>query len=138
MQHEADEWPTPGVMVYGGPNRKIPPFIAGTRHALLKELYESHYPHQSAQAHGGMASMAVAMLVDDPSQQWNPGYGESNIVSSALLFMACFLSEIETAGGYAHHSRLAELWTYLRDIDDEAKDLWQLRYEELSRSVQGV
>ncbi len=133
-----DEWPTPGVMVYGRPNRKIPPFVSGTRHAVLKELYESHYSHLSAQAHGRMASMAVAMLVDDPSQQWNPGYGESDIVSTALFFMACILSEIESAGGYTHHPKLAELWTYLRDIHDEAKELWHLRYEELSHGVKDV
>ncbi len=128
-----DEWPTPGVMVYGRPNRKIPPFVSGTRHAVLKEVYESDYSHLSAQAHGRMASMAVAMLVDDPSQQWNPGYGESDIVSTALLFIACILAEIESAGGYTHHPKLAELWTYLREAHDEAKELWHLRYEELSR-----
>jgi len=133
-----DEWPTPGVMVYGRPNRKIPPFVSGTRHAVLKELYEFHYPHQSAQAHGRVASMAVAMLVDDPSQQWNPGYGESDIVCTALLFMACILSEIESAGGYTHHAKLAELWTYLRNAHDEPKELWHLRYEELSHGVKGV
>lgn len=133
-----DEWPTPGVMLYGRPSRKIPPFVSGTRHAVLKELYEFHYPHQSAQAHGRMASAAAATLVDDPSKQWNPGYGESDIVSTALLFMACILSEIESAGGYAHHAKLAELWTYLRDAHDEPKELWHLRYEELSHGVKGV
>lgn len=137
----ADEWPTPGVMVYGRPKRNVPPFVAGTRHAVLKELYESHYPEQSAQAHGRLASLAVAMLVDAPEQQCNPGQGESNIVVSALLFVACVLSEIEVAGGYAPHPKLAELWTYLRDIDDESKDIWKLRYEELGQRndrIQGV
>ena len=31
--------------------------------------------------------------------QWNPGYGESNIISTALLFVACILLELEIAGG---------------------------------------
>jgi hypothetical protein len=79
--------------------------------------------------------MAVAMLVDDPSLQWNPGYGESVIVVTALLFMACILSEIESASGYTHHPKLAELWTYLRGVHDEPKDLWNMRYEELSHGV---
>jgi hypothetical protein len=134
----ADEWPTPGVMVYGHPRRKIPPFVSGSRLAVLKEVYESHYPHQSAQAHARMASLAVAMLVDEPSQQWNPGYGESHIVSTALLFVACILTEVEHAGRYAPHAKLLELWTYLRELDDEAKELWELRFAELSRAKAGV
>jgi hypothetical protein len=133
-----DEWPTPGVMVYGRPSRKIPPYVSGSRLAVLKELYEYHYPHQSAQAHGRVAAVAVAMLVDEPSEQWNPGYGESNIVGTALLLLACLLCEIEAAGGYSHHPKLAELWTYLRDLDDEAKEVWQLRYEGLTQGTKGV
>ena len=78
------------------------------------------------------------MLVDDISLQWNPGYGESEILLSALIFMACLLSEIEAAGGYELHPKLAELWSYLRDAHDEAKDLWHLRYEELSNRKSGV
>jgi hypothetical protein len=74
----------------------------------------------------------VAMLVDAPEDQWNPGHGESNIVVSALAFVACILCEFENAGGYSHHPKLAELWTYLRDIDDESKELWDLRYQELA------
>jgi hypothetical protein len=125
-------------MVYGRPNRKIPPFVSGTRHAVLKEIYESHYPNLSAQAHGRMASMAISMLVDDPSLQWNPGYGESDIILTAILFMACILSEIESLGGYAQHPKLAELWTYVREMHDEAKELWHLRYGELSGRTKGV
>lgn len=133
-----DEWPTPGVMLYGRPNRKIPPYVSGTRHAVLKEVYESHYSPLSAQAHGRLASMAMAMLVDDPPLQWNPGSGESDIIITALLFMVCILAEVESAGGYTHHSKLAELWTYLREVHDEPKDLWHLRYEKLSRGVKLV
>lgn len=129
-----DEWPTPGVMVYGRSRGKVRPFVSGSRRAVLKEIHESYYAELSAQAHGRMASVALAMLVDDPALQWNPGYGESEIITSALLFLACILSEIEHAGGYAHHRKLAELWTYLRELHDEAKELWRLRYEELSTS----
>ena len=127
----ADEWPTPGVMIYGRPSRDVPPFVSGARLDVLREIYQYHYPHQSAQAHARIAALAVALLVDDPDSQWNPGHGESNIVSTALLFLACILSELEATGGYQRHPKLAELWTYLRDIDGEAKVLWTLRYEAL-------
>src|SRR5688572_4610023 len=80
----SDEWPTPGIMIYGRPNRKIPPFISGARRDVLKEIYQLHYPQLSAQAHGRMAAMAIAALVDEPQNQWNPGYGESHIVLTAL------------------------------------------------------
>ena len=126
-----DTWPTPGVMIYGRPSRDVRPFVSGTRLDVLKETYQYYYPHQSAQAHGRIATLAVALLVDDPDSQWNPGHGESNIVSTALLFLACILSELEAAGGYHGHPKLAELWTYLRTIDGEATHLWTLRYEAL-------
>ena len=128
----ADDWPTPGVMIHGRPSRGVQPFISGTRLDVLKESYRNHYPHQSAQAHGRISALAVAVLVDDPDSQWNPGHGESNIISTALLFIACILSELEIAGGYQCHPKLAELWTHLRDINGEAVDLWTLRYEALS------
>ncbi len=127
-----DHWPTPGIMIYGRPSRKIPPFVTGARREVLKEIYDYHYPHQSAQAHGRGATVAIALLVDNPEMQWNPGAGESNVVASALLFMACILSELEAAGDYRPHPKLLELWAYLREIDGEAKDLWALRYEKLS------
>ena len=127
----ANEWPTPGVMIYGQRSRGVQPFISGTRLDVLRETYRNHYPHQSAQAHGRIAALAVALLVDDPDSQWNPGRGESNIVLTALLFLAYILSELEIAGGYQRHPKLAELWTYLRNIDGEATDLWTLRYEAL-------
>lgn len=128
-----DEWPTPGVMLHGRPHRKVPSFVTGTRLAVLKEVYESHYSVQSALAHGRAAVLGAAIMVDNPDSQWNPGQGESDLVATALILMACVLLEIECAGAYNHHPKLAELWTYLRDLDDEAKELWQLRYEELAR-----
>ena len=119
-------------MIFGRPSRNIPPLVSGSRREVLKEMYQYHYPHQSAQAHGRVASMAVALLADDPESQWNPGHAESDIVGTALLFLACILSELQAAGGYAHHQKLAEFWTYLRDLDDEAKEIWALRYQGLT------
>lgn len=127
----ADKWPTPGGMIYGRRSRGVQPFISGTRLDVLRKTYEYHYPYQSAQAHGRIATLAVALLVDDPDSQWNPGHGESNIVSTAVLFLTCILSELEIAGDYQRHPKLAELWTYLRNINGEATDLWTLRYEAL-------
>jgi hypothetical protein len=132
-----DEWPTPGAMLWGNKRAKTPPFVSGSRHDVLKEFYEEHYPFQSAQAHARVAAMSMASLVDQPEQQWNPGHGESNIVVTALLFLACILSKIEAAGHYAHHAKLFELWSFLRDLDGEAKDLWALRYEEIMKSQGG-
>jgi hypothetical protein len=125
-------------MIYGRPKRNISPFVSGTRLAVLKELYEFHYPEQSAKAHGRMASMAMASLVENPEEQWNPGQSGSNIVGTALLLMVCVVSELESTAQYSMHAKLAELWAYLRDMDDEAKELWQLRYEDLSRRNMAV
>jgi len=129
-----DQWPTPGIMVYGSSRRRQPPFLRGNRRSTFKEIYESHYSHQSEQAHQRAAAVGVALLVDNPEDQWNPGHGESHILSSAILFLTCILSEIEAKGRYQGHPRLRELWAYLRDLDDEAKDLWGLRYRKLLRA----
>jgi len=124
-----DEWPTPGRMLKGSGEK--PPFVSGSRHAVLKTLYESHYASLSAQAHARMAAISMAMLVDHPEERWNPGQDESNIVTTALLCLCCLLTEIEAAGGYGHHPKLAEVWTYLRSADGETQDIWALRYEQL-------
>jgi len=129
-----DEWPTPGVMLWGSKKKALPSFVTGSRHAVLKEIYETHYAIQSAQAHARMAAVSIAFLVDQPEEQWNPGQGESNIVVTALLCLACILSEIEVSGGYSSHAKLAELWFYLRDMDDESKDVWALRYDALVKN----
>ena len=97
----------------------------------MRELYQEHYAGQSAQAHGRGVSSAMALFVDSPEGHWNPGQGESNIVSIALLMMACMISELETAGKYERHAKLAELWTYLCDMHDEAKELWDIRYQHM-------
>jgi hypothetical protein len=112
----------------GSSRRRQPPFLRGNRRSTFKEIYESHYSHQSEQAHQRAAAVGVALLVDNPEDQWNPGHGESHILSSAILFLTCILSEIEAKGRYQGHPRLRELWAYLRDLDDEAKDLWGLRW----------
>jgi hypothetical protein len=126
-----DQWPTPGVMVYGSSRNKQPPFLHGNRRAAFQEIYDFHYGRQSEQAHQRAAAVGMALLVDNPEAQWNPGHGESYIISTALLLIACIVSEIEQMGRYSVHPRLLELWAYLRDADDEAKELWALRYRRL-------
>jgi hypothetical protein len=116
-------------MLWGSKRKNQPPFISASRHAVVRE--KTHYGFQSAQAHARMAAVSIAILVDQPEEQWNPGHGESSIVVTALLCLACIISEIEVAGGYDHHPKLAELWSYLRDLDEEAKDVWALRYPNL-------
>jgi hypothetical protein len=98
-----DRWPTPGVMINGDRRRKLPPFIRGSRRGVLKEIYDYHYGSQSEQTHQRATAVAVAMLVDNPENQWNPGHGESDIASTAMLFLTCILSEIEVAGKFTAH-----------------------------------
>jgi len=129
-----DRWPTPGRMIYGDRKRGQPRFLRGTRLAAFREIYEYHYEGQSEQAHQRGAALGLALVVDKPEDQWNPGHGESNIVSTAILFLTCILSELEHKGEYVAHPKLRELWSYLRDIDDEAKDLWRIRYSQLLKA----
>lgn len=126
-----EKWPTPGLLIFGDSRRKIDPLVSGNRQGCLATLYRRHYPHQSALAHQRIAAVSSAMLVDSPEMQWNPGHGESNIVVDAIMFLACILSELQAAGGYPAEPKLLEVWTYLREVDEDAKELWALRYEQV-------
>jgi len=128
-----EQWPTPGRMIRGDRRRKQPPFLHGNRRAVFKTLYDSHYGHQSEQAHQRAAAVSAALVVDT-SAQWNPGLGESNLVLDALLFVTCIISELESKGRFPPHPKLRELWVYLIEANDEAKELWRLRYRSLLKS----
>lgn len=125
-------WPTPGKMLQPPrkSTKKSVPFISGSRREVLRKLYKHHYGQMSSQAHGRIDAVGIALLADQPELQWNPGEGRSNILTTALLFLCCTVSELEIAGNYEHHPKLAELWRYLREINDEATELWEVRYEE--------
>lgn len=129
-------WPTPGAMVnpQGKSKRGTKPFVSGKRGEVLKRLYDRHYNQLSAQAHGRIDAVGTALLAGRPGLQWNPGHGKSSILCTAVLFICCTVSELETAGTYEHHRKLAELWTYLREMNDEASELWELRYKECFES----
>ena len=127
----AANWPTPGILIWGRPKRKVAPWVTGSRQQVLKRLYGLYYPHQSALAHQRIAAVSAAMLVEKPEFQWNPGLGESDLVNTATLLLICLLAELQFAAGYPRHPKLAELWAYLRQFDDEAKELWAMRYEGL-------
>jgi hypothetical protein len=121
-------------MIYGDRRRRKPPFLRGTRLAVFREIYEYHYGLQSEQAHQRGAAIGVALVVDQPEMRWNPGHGESDIVSTAILFVACMLSELQHKGRYPSHPKLRELWGYLREIDEEAQDLWNIRYSRVLKA----
>lgn len=125
------DWPTPGVMVYGSRRRQQPPFLRGNRRVAFKEIYDHHYGRQSGQAHQRGFAVATALLVDDPNAPWSRTYGKSRIVASAMIFLACILSEIESKGRYDRHRELRKLWVEICRLDDLAKDLWRLRYRKL-------
>ena len=126
----SEQWPTPGRMIHGDRRRKQPPFLHGNRRKVFKIIYDSHYGHQSEQAHQRAAAVSAALIVDE-SAQWNPGLGESGLISDTILFLTCIISELESKGRYPAHPRLRELWVYLKQLNAEANELWRLRYRSL-------
>jgi hypothetical protein len=125
------DWPTPGRLIFGRPSQKIAPWVSGSRQDVLKKLYTMNYPHQSELSHQRIGAVSAALLVDKPEFQWNPGHGESNLVVTAAFLVASIVAELQAAGGYSRHPKLAELWAYLREMDDDVKELWEMRYESL-------
>jgi hypothetical protein len=120
-------------MIHGDKRRNQPPFLRGSRRKVFRILYDSHYGHQSEHAHQRAAAVASALIVDE-SAQWNPGLGESGLVSDAILFLTCIISEVESKGRYPAHPKLQELWGYVRELSAEANELWRLRYRSLLRA----
>ena len=125
------EWPTPGILIFGSPRRKVAAWVTGNRQEMLKKLYAQYYPHQSELTHQRIAAVSAAMLVDNPNAQWNPGHGESSLVLTVAFLLACILAELQSAAGFGSHPKLTELWAYLREMDDNVTDLWELRYKDL-------
>jgi hypothetical protein len=125
------EWPTPGVLIFGRPKRNVAAWVSGNRQEALRRLYAQYYPHQSELAHQRIAAVSAAMLVDNPDLQWNRGHGESDLVATAAFLLACILAELEAAAGFAPHPKLAELWAYLREINEDIESIWALRYRKL-------
>jgi hypothetical protein len=58
----------------------------------------------------------------------------STLISDAILFLTCILSELESKGRYPAHPKLQELWVYGRELNDEAEELWRLRYRSLLKA----
>ncbi|MEO5823112.1 MAG: hypothetical protein ABIT71_21625 [Vicinamibacteraceae bacterium] len=125
------EWPTPGRLLFGQPSKKVAPWVDGNVADVLKKLYAQYYPHQSELAHQRIAAVSAALVVENPDEQWNPGHAESDLVSTAALLLACIVAELQSAGNYAKHPKLAELWGYLCELDEEFKDVWGIRYSSL-------
>ncbi len=125
------EWPTPGRLLFGKPKSKIAPWVDGNVAEALKRLYAQYYPHQSELAHQRIAAVSAALVVEHPDAQWNPGHAESDLVSTVSLLLTCILSELQSAGSYARHPKLAELWRYLCTLDEDFKESLTLRYRAL-------
>ncbi len=129
------EWPSPYWMTRSrrpkGRKRALPALLKGNRARLFEEGYRLWYSVLSSYAHQRSAAAQMAIFANEPDAHWEPGRLESNVVSEALLFFACTMSELETAVMMPPSADLRALWALLWDLDEHAKRFVCIRYRRL-------
>ncbi len=75
--------------------------------------------------------MALSVISADREEQWVPGMLESRVVMESLLFVLMLLSEVEAIKKYGTNQKLKYVWVLLGDVFSDAKEYYDMRYQEL-------
>ena len=131
------EWPTAYFLTRRqsrrGRRRPLPALLKGNRARLFEEAYRLWYSLLSSYAHQRSAAAQIAIFSNDPDAHWERGGIESDVMSQAMLFYACILSELESAARMPQSLDLRVLWSLLWDIDEHAQRFIGIRYRRLLR-----
>jgi hypothetical protein len=115
-------WPTPG--------RLIKTRVTGALQQVLQNLYDNHYGVTSAHSHGRAMATSTAIVVAHPEYELYPDQ-PSHHVTTAQTMLACLWAEVSAAARFDVNPKLLEYWGYVRLYDDEAAEVWALRYRSL-------
>lgn len=129
------EWPTPHWLThpkgFKGRKRPLPVLLKGNRARLFKEAYSLWYSQLSSYAHQRAGATILAAFSNRPDLHDELGKLESNVISEALLFYACVMSELEKAAGMPPSADLRTMWLQLWKLDDYSKRFATIRYRRL-------
>ena len=129
------EWPSPYWLTRRrrckARKRPLPALIKGNGARLFEDAYLLWYSVLSSYAHQRSAAAQYAIFSNDPDAHWEPGALESDVMSQAMLFYACILSELEAAITMPPSADLRVLWSLLWDVDEHAKRFIGIRYLRL-------
>ena len=73
----------------------------------------------------------MAVFANMPDERDEPGALESNVISQAMLFYACIMSELEIAVEMPASVDLRVMWSLLSNVDEHAKRFINIRYRKL-------
>jgi hypothetical protein len=131
------DWPSPYWLTRSrsgkGYKRRLPALVQGNRARLFEDAHRLWYSVLSSYAHQRSAAAQQAIFASDPDAHWEPGGLESDVMSQAMLFYACILSELETAARMPLSADLRVLWSLLWDADEHAKRFINIRYRRVIR-----
>ena len=129
------EWPTPYFLTRRqgrrGGRAPVPALLKGNRARLFQEAYRLWYSLLSSQAHQRSAAAQLAVFAHHPEAHEEQGGIESMTMTTAMLFYACTLSELEDAVGMPASIDLRVLWSLLWDTDEHARRFIGIRYRRL-------
>jgi hypothetical protein len=122
-------WPTPGTMLKPRGGIQFP--FSDQERKFLTDVDTWHYGDLSSYGHVQWGGMALSVYAADREVQWVPHMLESRVAIESLLFLLMLLSEVEAIKKYGTNQDLKYLWVLLGDVFSDAKEYYDMRYQEL-------
>lgn len=122
-------WPNPFQMIAKTNKSLIK--LSEDRKNFLEEIITWRYAELSEWSHIGWGGLAINIFATMPQLHWQPGKLESDAVYTGLLLSLMIISEIELHCNYGETQNLRYIWTILNNYFEEAKDYYNLRYNNL-------
>lgn len=118
-------WPIPSRIL----NKKV---IKSTeKREFLQKIYKEHYGEISEVSHQTFTGMAMGVYANIPEEHWYPEKIGSDALYRCILFLLMILSEIDVEMKYKQNQKLKYIWTILSSFFLEAKEYYNIRYDNL-------
>ena len=124
-------WPNPSQLL--GQSKSSNPLISLSpdKQNILTEVMEWRYGELSEWSHMGWGGMAAGVFATMSKSHWHPGKFESDAVYGGMLFLLMIMSEIESSYHYNEIQNLRYVWGLMGGYFEEAKDYYEMRYNNL-------
>ena len=126
--NKIDYWPTPPQLLKSN-------MIRENSKNFLNEIDKRFYGPLSSLAHLQFAGIALDFYSAQSPQQNNINKQESNSAYFSILFLLMIVSAVECFCKYGLVDEIRNIWNILNNYSKEAKEFFNLRYNELLDSV---
>lgn len=124
-------WPNPHRLLKTSQSANPIISLSSDKLKFLNQVIKWNYGQLSDWSHMGWGGMAIGIFATKPEFQWHTGKLESDAVYNGILFLLMILSEIEACCNYSEVQNLRYAWTILNSYYEEAKEYYNLRYDNL-------